>query len=70
MRKTSLPSDAVVLVALLLALSTCATSHVMGGEPGAPISPTQVEFYLDPPHAEFDKMALLQNIQRGLVCLD
>ena len=45
---------------LTLTLAACATSHILTGQPRAPIDPAQVRVYLDPPPAGSEEIALLE----------
>ena len=45
---------------LALALAACATSHIMTGQARAPIDPSQVRVYFDPPPAGYEEIALLE----------
>lgn len=51
-----------ILTAALLALTlaACATSHILTGQPRAPIDPAQVRVYFDPPPAGYEEIALLE----------
>ena len=45
---------------LALTLAACATSHILTGQPRAPIDPSQVRVYFDPPPAGYEEIALLE----------
>ena len=45
---------------LALTLAACATSHILTGQPRAPIDPAQVRVYFDPPPAGYEEIALLE----------
>ena len=45
---------------LSLTLAACATSHILTGQPRAPIDPAQVRVYFDPPPAGYEEIALLE----------
>lgn len=49
-----------VLVAAILALAACATSHVLTGTPRPPIDPSQVRIYYGPPAGGYEEIALLE----------
>lgn len=53
---------------LCLALTGCATSHVLVGTQRAPIEPEQVRIYIDPP-AQFEKVAILETSSEGSFAL-
>ncbi len=50
-----------ILIAALLALTlaACATSHILTGQPRAPIDPAQVRVYFQPPPGGYEEIALL-----------
>ena len=52
-----------VLLAAVLILTGCVTSHVLVGTPRKPISPNQVKIYIHPP-TEFDEIATLDSSSR------
>jgi len=54
----------LLLVALSAALAACASSHVLVGKARAPISPDQVQVYLQPP-AGAETVALLEANDMG-----
>ena len=53
------------LMLSLGALSACATSHVMMGQPRPPISPALVQVYFHPPAAKYEEIAMLDTSSRG-----
>jgi hypothetical protein len=52
-----------VLLAAVLILTGCVTSHVLVGTPREPIAPDQVKIYIHPP-TEFDEIAILDSSSR------
>ena len=54
-----------VLMLSLGALSACATSHVMMGQPRPPISPALVQVYFHPPAGKYEEIAMLDTSSRG-----
>ena len=52
-----------VLLAAVLILTGCVTSHVLVGTPREAISPDQVKIYIHPP-TEFDEIAMLDSSSR------
>jgi hypothetical protein len=64
MNITSSTRRVVALVAALLILSACATSHVLVGTPRPPISPTEVKVYMKPP-ARYEQIAQIESSSRA-----
>jgi hypothetical protein len=60
---TKIRSASIALVAL--ALTACATSHVMIGQARAPISPDDVQVYTRPPTVPYEEIAKLQTSSGG-----
>jgi hypothetical protein len=56
-------SGTLILVAL--ALTACATSHVMIGQARPPISPEEVQVYTRPPDGPYEEVARLQTSSSG-----
>src|ERR1700736_3326113 len=56
-------SATMTLVAL--ALTACATSHVMIGQARPPISPEEVQVYTQPPTVPYEEVARLQTSSSG-----
>jgi hypothetical protein len=56
-------SASLILVAL--ALTACATSHVMIGQARPPISPEEVQVYTQPPTVPYEEIARLQTSSSG-----
>jgi hypothetical protein len=56
-------SGTMILVAL--ALTACATSHVMIGQARPPISPDDVQVYTRPPTVPYEEIARLQTSSGG-----
>jgi hypothetical protein len=56
-------SGTVIFVAL--ALTACATSHVMIGQARPPISPDEVQVYTRPPTVPYEEIARLQTSSSG-----
>ena len=54
----------LALGAIFVALTACASSHVIVGTTRAPIQPDQVKIYLQPP-AKFETVALLEANDMG-----
>ncbi|MFP7723412.1 hypothetical protein [Lysobacter sp. A3-1-A15] len=50
----------LITALLALSLSACATSHILTGQPRAPIDPAQVRLYFDPPTVRYEEIALLE----------
>jgi hypothetical protein len=48
-----------------IALSACATSHVMMGQARPPISPDLVTVYFHPPQTKYDEIALIDTSSKG-----
>jgi hypothetical protein len=57
--------SAIAAALVFTALSGCATSHVMVGQPRPPISPDQVQIYLHPPAGRYVEIALLESSSNG-----
>jgi hypothetical protein len=57
------PASAAVLVALCL--TACATSHVLVGKARPPITPDQVQIYIQPPATHFEEIAQLSTSSQG-----
>ena len=57
--------SAVTLLAALMALVGCASSHVITGTPRPPISPDQVTVYVSPPQVRYEQIAILNTSSRG-----
>jgi hypothetical protein len=53
------------VIGAVVALSGCATSHVMVGQARPAISPDQVQIYLHPPAGRYDEIALLDTSSKG-----
>lgn len=53
-----------ILLAAILSLVGCVSSHVMIGQPRPPISPDQVKVYWHPPE-HYDEIALLDTSSRA-----
>jgi len=55
------------LAILMLAglLSACASSHVMIGKARPPITPDQVQIYMEPPAGKYEQIALLDTTSSG-----
>jgi hypothetical protein len=60
---TNIRSATMTLAAL--ALTACATSHVMIGQARPPISPEDVQVYTRPPTVPYDEIAKLQTSSGG-----
>ena len=60
-----LNSRAGITLLVALALTACATSHVMIGQARPPISPEEVQIYTRPPDAPFEEIARLQTSSGG-----
>jgi hypothetical protein len=60
---TNIRSATMTLAAL--ALTACATSHVMIGQARPPISPEEVQVYTRPPTVPYDEIAKLQTSSGG-----
>lgn len=54
------PLRLVMLAALVLLLSACATSHILTGTPRAPIDASQVRIYYGPPPGGYEEIAILE----------
>lgn len=54
----------VACIAMILCLSACATSHELIGKTRAPISPDQVQLFLEQPAHEFQQIAVLNASSR------
>jgi hypothetical protein len=52
-------------IGAIVAISGCATSHVMVGQARPAISPDQVQIYLRPPAGRYDEIALLDTSSKG-----
>lgn len=50
-----------VLAAMAAALSACASSHVITGQPRPPLPVEQVRVYFAPPPSRYEEIALLQS---------
>jgi hypothetical protein len=48
-----------------VALTACASSHVMIGKARAPISPDLVQIYTQPPNAKYEEIATVDTSSRG-----
>lgn len=59
-----LPRLTILLVSSI-ALSACATSHVMMGQARPPISPDLVTVYFHPPQTKYDEIALIDTSSKG-----
>lgn len=55
-----LPLRLVALAVIATALAACASSHVLTGQPRAPIDPAQVRLYYGPPPTPYEEIALLE----------
>lgn len=53
-----------LFVVMLILLSGCTSSHVLVGKQRPPISPAEVQIYLDPP-AQYEKVAVLESNNRA-----
>ena len=53
------------LILVALALTACATSHVMIGQARPPISPDDVQVYTRPPTVPYEEIAKLQTSSSG-----
>lgn len=53
-----------LLVLAFILLGGCTSSHVLVGKQRPPISPAEVQIYLDPP-AQFEKVAVLESNNRA-----
>jgi hypothetical protein len=53
-----------LLAVMLILLSGCTSSHVLVGKQRPPISPADVQIYLDPP-AQYEKVAVLESNNRA-----
>jgi hypothetical protein len=60
---SNIRSGTVTLVAL--ALTACATSHVMIGQARPPISPEEVQVYTRPPAGPYEEIARLETSSSG-----
>jgi hypothetical protein len=54
-----------ILLVSGIALSACATSHVMMGQTRPPISPDLVTVYFHPPQTKYDEIALIDTSSKG-----
>ena len=54
-----------ILLLVALALTACATSHVMIGKARPPISPDEVQVYSQPPTVPYEEIARLQTSSSG-----
>jgi hypothetical protein len=54
-----------VVIAITLALTACATSHVMIGEARPPISPEAVQIYTRAPDIPYEEIARLETSSSG-----
>jgi hypothetical protein len=54
-----------ILLVSGIALSACATSHVMMGQARPPISPDLVTVYFHPPQTKYDEIALIDTSSKG-----
>ncbi len=52
---------ALILALTALALSACASSHVLTGQPRPPVPVSQVRVYFAPPPSRYEEIALLQS---------
>src|SRR5712675_1218699 len=59
-----LPRLTILLVGGI-ALTACATSHVMMGQARPPISPDQVTIYFHPPETKYEEIALIDTSSKG-----
>lgn len=55
----------ILSLGFCLALSGCATSHVMMGQARPPISPDQVVVYFHPPQTKYDEIAMIDTSSKG-----
>ena len=58
-------SRLTILLVSGIALSACATSHVMMGQARPPISPDLVTVYFHPPQTKYDEIALIDTSSKG-----
>ena len=58
-------SRLTILLVSGIALSACATSHVMMGQARPPISPDLVTVYFHPPETKYDEIALIDTSSKG-----
>jgi hypothetical protein len=54
-----------ILLVSGIAISACATSHVMMGQARPPISPDLVTVYFHPPQTKYDEIALIDTSSKG-----
>ena len=54
-----------ILLVSGIALTACATSHVMMGKARPPISPDLVTVYFHPPQTKYDEIALIDTSSKG-----
>jgi hypothetical protein len=52
-------------LAVILAAGCSATSHVMIGQARPPISPEEVQIYMQPPQAHYEQIARIDTSSRG-----
>lgn len=53
------------ILAAVVLLGGCATSHVMMGQARPPISPDQVTVYFHPPQTKYDEIAMIETSSKG-----
>ena len=65
MQKAAVFKSSLLALVAVLAISGCATSHVMVGQARPPITPDQVRIYLRPPASKYEEIALLDTSSKG-----
>jgi hypothetical protein len=65
MQKAAVFKSSLLALVAALAISGCATSHVMVGQARPPITPDQVRIYLRPPASKYEEIALLDTSSKG-----